>query len=271
MLSKRKGKGVVKIHEGVPTALCADHNFLRCYVIFLRLKSMYVGACLLNYRKRYDELASKLNISNSNLRKSIAFLKLKKFVFSKNDHLWLISSDKVSESLQVKIKGRYRIIADDNSESKIQTLAINENLNKQNEAIKSQYIKVELEKVYGNVQNIQHKAIKKLHRALSSIPMNEIKKRIYQQPSNYKGITAQATLSRQGIARILGYENKSTGSRIVKRLVALGYLEDVKVLHKIVMRGISEWNFKRLHFEGTYYWRSGKVFQAMPHSIYVIL
>ena len=271
MLSERKGKGVVKVHAGVPSQVCPDHEFLRSYSIFLRLKSLYTGGCLHNYRKRYDELASKLNISSSTLRKAVAFLKNKKFAISKGQHLWFISADKVSKHFEGHQSKGYKIFPDENTESKIQTLSIYENLTKQENAIKAQFIKVELEKVYGNVKNIQYKAIRKLHRALSALSMKEIKKRIYKQPTQYKGISAHATLSRQGLAKLLGYENKSTGSRIVKRLVGLGFLEDVKVLHKVVISGITEYSFRKLHFEGAFYWRAGKVFKAMPHSIYVKL
>ncbi len=271
MLSKRKGKGVVKVHAGVPSQVCPNHEFLRSYSIFLRLKSLYTGGCLHNYRKRYDELASKLNISSSTLRKAVAFLKNKKFAISKGQHLWFISADKVSMHFEGHKSKGYKIVPDGNTEYKLQTLSIHENITKQENAIKAQFIKVELEKVYGTVKNIQYKAIKKLHRALSLLPMKEIKKRIYQQPTQYKGITAHATLSRQGIAKLLGYENKSTGTRLVRRLVGLGFLDDVKVMHKVIISGISQGSFRRLHYEGALYWRNGKVFKAMPHSIYVNL
>jgi len=271
MLSKRKGKGVVKVHVGVPSQVCPDHEFLRYYSIYLRLKSLYVGGCIHNYRKRYDELSAKLNISTSTLRKAMAFLKNKKIAKTESSHLWFISSDKVSLILNGHKSQGYKIVPDENTVEKLQTLAIHENLKKQDNAIKAQFIKVELENVYGTVKNIQYKAIKKLHRALSLTPMKEIKKRIYKQPEDYKGIQAHATLSRQGIAKLLGYEHKSTGSRIVKRLVGLGFLDDVKVMHKVIISGISQVSFKRLHYEGAFYWRNGKVFKAMPHSIYVNL
>jgi hypothetical protein len=271
MLSKRIGRGVVKIHYGVATKVCPDHALLRSYAIFLRLKSLYVGGCIHNYRSRYDELALKLKISPSTLRNSISFLKNKKFAISKDKHLWLISTDKVSEHFGVNKGQGYRLNADEPIEYKIQTLAIHENINKQNEAIKTRFINAELESVYGTVKNIQFRVIKRLRKHLSSLTMKEIKKRIYHQPAKFKGISAHATLSRSGIANLLGYKNKSSGSRLVKKLVGFGFLKDLKTMHSVFISKISEFAFRKLHLNGPYYWKFGKVFKAKPNSIHVKL
>lgn len=271
MKSSSIRKGFVKIHQGVPTMASPDHAFLRFYSTFLRLKSLYVGGCIHNYRKRFDELANKLGISSSTVRNAIKYLQQIGFVFPEGNHLRFISADKVSNILKIKPQASYRIIADDSISYKIQTLALHENINKQNEAIKARFIKAELESVYGKVKNIQFRVVKKLRKHLASMPIEAIKKRIYRQPVKFKAISAHATLSRSGVAKVLGFKNKSSASRLIKILVSKGFLKDVKNMHRVIYNKISQSDFRKLHLESPYYWTLGKVFLAKPNSIYVKL
>jgi len=238
----------VSIPKGLSSAIIKDDELFRNIVIFYKLKSLYVGGIILQYKSRYEELRKKITqhydssdkikcISESTLRKSISYLKRQNLIKIENGNLLLASKNTLIAQHKVSRKKSYKLKTLDFSflKEKFQTLSIDENLQKQKFIVVHKITVKEIsdnegtihsEKIYKKIYNRRKKHIIKNFESYIEKYEKRFNLNISNLDFNKKHINPNITLSREKIAFNLNRKSKSTGSRITKKLKSYSYLND---------------------------------------------
>jgi hypothetical protein len=210
-----------------------------------KLKSLYVGGVILDYRKRYDELSKDplINCSQSNLRKYISILKELNYAWTDkaNKNLFLISKEYLKKEYEVsryshKIEVNQSNIGGCNLEYVMKGLSINENLERQKHVItkKLRDEKYDIVSTDKGQNYLDEKRDKKLLSFVKKDYDNLIdkkQKRYLKDLSqfNFKGINDTffpfQTLSRLGLSKCVGRKSKATGTRLMTKLKHMGLIE----------------------------------------------
>lgn len=247
-IKENKKVEFISIPNGLSSAIIGDDELFRNIVILYKLKALYVGGIVLNYKSRYNELRTKItqyydssdkikHISESTLRKSISYLKKEGLVKVENGNLLLASKNLLIEKYRVSRKKRTKLKTMDISflKEKIQTLSVDENLKKQKFIVVNKITVQEIseiegtihsEKIYKKIYNRRKKHIIQNFESYIEKYKKRFNFRISNLDFNKKKINPNITLSRQKVANVLNRKSKSTGSRIIKKLKGYSYIED---------------------------------------------
>lgn len=238
----------VSVPKGLSSAIIKDDELFRNIVIFYKLKSLYVGGIILNYKSRYEELRNKITqhydssdkikcISESTLRKSISYLKKENLIKIENGNLILVSKNVLVSKYKVSRKKNTKLKTLDFTflKEKFQTLSIDENLQKQKFVVVHKITVKEIsdnegtihsEKIYKKIYNRRKKHIMQNFESYIEKYEKRFNLRISNLDFNRKHINPNITLSREKIALSLNRKSKSTGSRVTKKLKSYSYLND---------------------------------------------
>lgn len=210
-----------------------------------KLKSLYIGGVILDYRKRYGELSKNplIDCSESNLRKYIKELKDLNYAWtdSSNKNLFLISKEYLKKEYEVsryshKIEVNQSNIGKSNLEYVMKALSINENLERQKHVITKKlrdekYDMVSKDKGQNYLDEKRDKKLLSFVKKDYENVLNRKQKRYLKDLSqlNFKGINDTffpfQTLSRLGLSKCIGRKSKSTGTRLMNKLKHMGLIE----------------------------------------------
>jgi hypothetical protein len=178
-------------------------------------------------------MATKLGISESNLRTKVNRLVRNGFCALENGNLIFISSKRFCELIDVPYSKGYHVEQLNAKEVSdyLKSFTIDHNETKQKHTIKKKYAKA---------LNVG------CHKRDFNIKLNAF----IQRGEQCKNVNPKITLSRKGIAKLMNRKSATTGSRIVKRLKSKGLLTDKAQFEK-VMPCKSKYDFLaiKLHFE----------------------
>ncbi len=212
-----------------------------------KLKALYVGGVILNYRKRYKELSDNpiIDCSESNLRKYIGQLKRLNYVFvdKDNKNLFLIGKNYLKEEFGVskyshKIEVNKSNLGKNNLEYVIKAISVNENLVRQKYVITRKLCNEKYDIKVGNEKEQKGSPDEKRDRKLLSyvkkdfdILLTRKQKRYLKslELHDFKSINDSffpfITLSRKGLSNCVKRKSKSTGSRLMLKLKEMGLVE----------------------------------------------
>lgn len=263
----------IKINKNLATLLAKDNQWLKALSVFYPLKFLYSGGIILNISKRYGEISSILDISESNLRKKIRFLKDQGFIEHKNNNLVFVSFDKIKTKFEIKTHKSHKLEYKNPKDFYIllKTLAIKENLEKQEFKLQERIILQELKK-FGKIQakSIRNKIRKKIKENIGFLT-EKLKQRepLYSLNNNYSKstINPDITLSRNKIAYLFGRKSKSSGSRFIKKAKTNGLiLRDEKRINKI-QSNVHHRIIRSLDLDSSYFIFKRNLYQRLSNNL----
>ena len=204
--------------------------------MYYKLKSLYKSGVIKNYTRRYKELAEHPNVNccESKLRASIKVLRDLGYVFKdKNKNLIFVSKGILKDEFNVS-RFSYKIECSEikNLELLFKGLVLAENLEQQKNNVIEKIVADEYSvgKEKGSPGSRNFNKIKKfVTKDLNSCLKRQQARYAYTVRNNLQSDNTNfypfITLSRKGIARKLCKRSKSTGSRYVKKLKDLGYID----------------------------------------------
>jgi len=244
--------------------------------VFYSLKYLYAGGIILNISKRYKEISTILEISETNLRNKTKFLIELGLITKENNNLIFAGFNKIQKILKISSYKSYRIEYNTPKELEIslKCVAIEENLRKQEYKLQEKILKEEIKR-FGNIQanNIIRKITQRLKKSI--IPLTEkYKKRepsySINKNSLEKQINPTTTLSRRGVAVLFDKKSKSTGSRFIKRIKERGLvLEDEKRID-LIQRKFNYNIFRSLDLDSSYFIYKNNLYQRLPNKLTLI-
>lgn len=195
--------------------------------IFYSLKSFYIGGSILNYRNRYKEICQTLGICESNLRQKIGALKKLGYITTDKKHLYLVSNERVTEQFEIYTKKKHKFNFTKNIKQAIESLAIEDNIQRQVYALKQKLVNKEV----ADAGIIDTRSFKKLRIHISKNLEQVCRAEFLRSKSDiindeYQHINTQTTLSRQGVANMLERKSKSTGRNRINKMRRAGYMSD---------------------------------------------
>lgn len=231
----------IKINKNLATLLAKDNQWLKALSVFYPLKFIYEGGVILNVSRRYSELSKFLEISESNLRNKIKFLRENGLIEVKDNNLFFISFNKIQKKFKIRTYKNHKLEYKKPKDFYIflKTVVIKENYEKQEYKLKQRIINKELKK-FGTIQakSIRNKIRKKISSNISFLTeQNKKREPLYSLDNNYKKntINAEITLSRNKIAELFGRKSKSSGTRFVSKVKSKGLvIKDEKRINRIL-------------------------------------
>jgi hypothetical protein len=280
-----KKTAFISIPRGLPTYICKDNSLLKTTTVFYQLKSLYKGGVIINYTSRYSDIANEFNISVSKLRNYIRVLLKKGWVKKENKNMILMSKRYISEGFNIS-KYCYKIKTTElcNLENIFKALAIQENYNKQEHLLKKRLIKkILLKETEG--ETCSSKGLKKLESNIKKRVTNNLEDlkqteylRFEENPVDSikkKLINPFITLSRKGVAKLLGRKSKSSGYRNITKLKKNNLVDD-QMNYLLIAKDISYNEYINLRYDYlsngyyiTYNKYDNKVYLRLANLIYL--
>lgn len=248
----------IRIHKELPSKIVENPRLIKAFAVFYGLKFIYVGGIIINITGRYDEIASKLGISQNNLRGKIKTLLELGLVKREGRNLWFAGFNQIGKTLQTKSKKSYKIGYTNVKalETIIKALAIENNLERQRHKVKEKIVNEELRR-YGKIEakTIRNK-IKKYIRKNILFYSEKYQKRVSSKSKNFFSkpkLNTDISISRMGIADMMGRISKSTGSRLVRKMKALNLLESDEKRIERVSNNVGDLITKYLDLDSSYF------------------
>lgn len=259
------------IFKGFPTSIISDKGTVKVMSVFFQLKSFYVGGSIHNYRSRYREITDLLKICDSTLRRRIGEMVSLGLVVNDGGNLVFAGRNKIKELFDLSGKSRkvYRLKFDEtkNIEKQIVALAIDENIRHQVYALRKKLVSDRIDKLALHDTRISGKLKRSGNSRFEYLSQVQLQRNIKSiLKGNTPKINAQTTLSRMGIATLLGMKSKSTGTRWANRLSFMGLIDDLENSVK-VKSGISYNSFKNMSLPGKFFFKNGSIYLRLCNSI----
>ena len=219
----------IRIYKSLSQKIVHDSNTIKLIALFSQLKSMYVGGIILNYTSRYKQLTAVLDISESTLRKRINQLTTMGLIKKEGKHISFIAHKKIKELFDLSPKLRkVNLFAFENTkqiQNKIIVTAINENLKQQKYKINKKILSQKIKRLAIQCSTIEENTYSFYAKRIDSLLENQIKRNLKTiKCGRIPKINTQATLSRQGVAKLLGRKSKATGTRWIRKLNQLNLI-----------------------------------------------
>lgn len=267
---------------GLAPVLAKNNRQLKAVAILYQLKSIYVGGIVLDYKKQLDVIADSFGYSKRKLTDYIKMLKEENLaVEDNNGRLSLRSSKHIAQYFGLGQTGFHKIMKSDlaDIETYIKALSIQENLKTQEHNLHAKIMQQEVKAKVGiiNPAALNPAANRRMRKVLrNSMPeliKNQQERYIqaittFQKPED--DIFPFITLSRQGIATAVSRKAKSTGHRLAKKMIKLGYITDKAVSYSAGSFTWTEYNLLQenvLGYNTSYTYKSGEIIKVMPNNI----
>ena len=267
---------------GLAPVLAKNNRQLKAAAILYQLKSLYVGGIILDYKKQLDVIADSFGYSKRKLTDYIKMLKEESLAFEDNNgRLSLRSSMYIAQHFGLGQTGFHKIKKSDLSdiETYIKALSIQENLKTQEYNLHAKIMQQEVKAKVGiiNPAALNPAANRRIRKVLrNSMPelIKNQQERYIQAITTFQkpeiNIFPFITLSRQGIASAVSRKSKSTGHRLAKKMIKLGYITDKAVSYSAGTYTWNEYNLLQenvLGYNASYTYKSGEIVKIMPNNI----
>lgn len=248
-----------------------DARWLKPMCVFYSLKTLYQGGIILNISKRYGELADRLDISETNLRSKVKFLKDNGLVYKDKNNLYFIGFNKIRSKFKLKTHKGDKIAYQKpkDLEIYIKSLVLKENLERQEHIVQKKIIREELRK-FGKIQakGALMKIRKKIKANISYLT-EKYKRRGFSDftHNGYRKINSDVSLSRQRISHIFGKKSKSTGTRFLTKAKNKGLVfEDLKRIEKTNVK-ITIGVLRKLDLDSSFFIFKNKLFKRYANKL----
>lgn len=248
----------IRIHRELPAKIVDNSKLLKALAVFYGLKFIYVGGIIINMTGRYKEISDKLKISPNNLRSKIKTLIEIGLIKKEGRNIFFSGFNQIGKTFNTKSNKSYRISYTDVKalEIIIKALAIENNLEKQRHKVKEKIIKEELRR-YGKIEakTIRNK-IKKYIRKNILFYSERYHKRVPSKSNNIfseNKLNTDISISRLGVAGLLGRVSKSTGSRAVNKMKNLNLLESDRKRIERVSRNVGGLITKYMDLDSSFF------------------
>lgn len=274
----------ISIPRGLPSVLVNQNTQLKAVAILYQLKSIYVGGVILDHRKQLQMIADSFGYSKRKLTDYIKILKEEGLAEEdlRNGNLLLRSSKFINTHFGLKEAGFHKVLKSElaNIEYVLKSLALEQNLRQQEHVLAEKIIHQEI--ANNTVGIIQAKSLSKAaNRRLRKAIKPELPRLLKQEQTRYTTaitdfqpshapIMPFVTLSRQGVAKTVNRKSKSTGHRLMKKLVKLGYMNDAQ--HNLTIGSYTYDEYQLLqknvvNYDFSYTYKNGEIKKVLPNNI----
>jgi DNA-binding Lrp family transcriptional regulator len=262
----------LKIHKELPEILVKDTTMLKSMGVFYSMKFLYVGGIIKDMTSRYGEIAERIGISPSNLRGKVKNLIGMGLVRKEGRNLLFAGHEEIGRAFKLKSKRGFRVSARNarELETVVKALALEVNFEKQRHRIREGIVSEELRR-YGKIEakGIRLKIRKYIRKNIGNYA-KKYTERVSPKPRNpfeTRKINTDITISRQGLADMVGRKSKSTGSRLIRRMGSLGLLEsDSKRVERVCSKANGH-VLKHLELDSSYFVFKGVLYKRKPNSV----
>lgn len=233
----------IRVIKGTAEAL-VHHDHFHELTVLLQLKALYTSNSIHNYRSRYNSIASILGVSESKLRKCVAFLKTEGLAWCERAgeriDLRLAGNEKIGKLFDTIKFRKHKINFDTNKnlETKLKAVILQQNLNRQVYIIR--------EKIVDKLGIKRGKNMRSKKMFYDAI--NNKVKALKTRPS--KGFPNPTTsISRLNIANLFNRVSSSTGQRWMNKFKQLNLIEIDKRQFEFLNVPYSNYSLKELTSE----------------------
>lgn len=201
------------------------------YAFVAILKSLHVGGTLKNYKKRTNHFANQIGCSTKTLSRRVKKLEELKWIYFDHGHLFIKSWENITNlligSYSLNKEGKKRIVR-----KSIEINATQQGVDAiRIECIKSNFLSQrskipELLADSGTDQKGDKTILKNL--GVTTLKMEQIRrnKDLQRKGRTVKVTNLDITLSREGIAKQLGFKSKSSAQNLIKRAISYGWIKE---------------------------------------------
>lgn len=248
----------IRIHKELPSRIVDNPKLIKAFAVFYGLKFIYVGGIIINITGRYEEIADRLGISPNNLRGKIKTLIELGLVKKEGRNICFAGFNQIGKTLETKSRKSYRISYTNVKalETIIKALAIENNLERQRHSVKEKIVKEELRR-YGKIEakTIRNKIRRYIRKNISFYSEKYHKRVSSKSKSTFSKpkLNTDISISRMGIADMMGRISKSTGSRLVRKMKTLNLLESDEKRIEMVSSNVGNLITKYLDLDSSYF------------------
>lgn len=252
--------------------LMKDAVMLRCMGVFYSMKFLYVGGIIKDITSRYGEIAERIGISESNLRSKVKTLTERGLLKRDGRNLLFAGFDQIGKTFQLKTKKSFRVShrGAKELETIMKALALEVNFEMQRHKVRERIVSEELKR-YGKIEakGIKAKIRKYIRKNIAHYAL-KYERRVSDNPRNPfipPKTNTDISISRQGLASMVGRKSKSTGSRLMKRMGSMGLLEsDSKRIERVC--GKADGNVLRhLELDSSYFIFKGVLYKRKTNAV----
>ena len=262
----------LKIHKELPEILVKDTRMLKSMGVFYSMKFLYVGGIIKDMTSRYGEIAERIGISPSNLRGKVKNLIGMGLVRKEGRNLLFAGHGEIGGVFKLKSKKGFRVSPRNARELEtiIKALALEANFEKQRHRIREGIVSEELRR-YGKIEakGIRMKIRKYIRKNIGNYA-KKYTERVSRKPRNpfeKRKINTDITISRQGLAHMVGRKSKSTGSRLFRKMGSLGLVEsDSKRVERVCPKADTN-VLRHLDLDSSYFIFKGSLYRRMVNSV----
>lgn len=262
----------IRIHKDLPVILLKDSPMLKSMGVFYSMKFLYVGGIIKDITSRYEEISDRIGISQSNLRGKVKHLIEKGLLRKEGRNLVFAGYDEIGRLFQLKTKKSFRISHRKAKELEtiIKALALEVNFERQRHKVRERIVSEELKR-YGKIEakGIRMKIRKYIRKNIGNYA-EKYNRRVSPNPRNpfvNCKVNTDISISRQGLAEMVGRKSKSTGSRIMRKMNSLGLLEaDRKRIDRICNK-VNPVILKHLELDSSFFVFKGSLYRRKVNSV----
>lgn len=252
-----------------------ENNLLNVLKFYYKLKTLTVHGAF----KENDFInicKDNLYISYNTAKKYKTLLIKNKFVFIKDNHIHLISYDKLWDLLNVpKFNDRYKLIytSNENFDNDIILAEIKFNLKKQEKKLQNKYINNELNLSLDTATNAKNKKLRKVLLCNMNSKLNISKQfqKIQTNLDSLLDINFQITLSCKGVANILGFKSQSKGHWMIKRMISLNKINSVAQRALLIAKNVSKIAFNSMQLDSSFFLtKNNNLMKFLPNLLTII-
>lgn len=262
----------IRIHRDLPGILLKDQTMLKCMSVFYSMKFLYVGGIIKDIPSRYGEIAGKIGISRSNLRGKVKILTERGLLKREGRNLVFAGFDEIGKRFQLKTKKSFRVShrGAKELETIMKALSLEVNFEMQRHKVRERIVSEELRR-YGKIEakGIKAKIRKHIRKNIAHYAV-KYNKRVSLNPGNPftpPKTNTDISISRQGLASMVGRKSKSTGSRLMRKMTCMGLVEtDSKRIERVCERADKDM-IRHLELDTSYFVFKGVLYRRRTNSV----
>lgn len=195
----------------IPELIIQDDDIFFDYCFYFALHNSHTGGVTKNYRSKFNEIASRLNIHPNTVRKYVGRICQRGWAWRSQKDLYTLSQGKLKEQFGLENKRcrRFSIHTIDFNEIKsaIRSKVIESNLIKQAYQIRIKDYHLLRRKLFGNIKAVN----------LTRGQENLIRKTLKYNSVNTKSKVSDITVSKRKIAQLINRKSPKTGTNFLRK------------------------------------------------------
>lgn len=262
----------IRIHRDLPDRILQDTSVLKGMSVFYSMKFLYVGGVIKDMPSRYREIAGRIGISQSNLRSKVRLLAEMGLVKRQGRNLTFAGFNEIGRIFNLKAKRSFRVshAGAKRMETIFKALSLEVNFERQRHKVRERIVNEELKR-YGKIEakGIQAKIRRHIRRNIAGYAERQERRASQHSPNRFehRGINTDITISRQGMADMMGRKSKSTGSRLLRRMSSMGLVEtDSKRVERICAKADRR-TLRHLELDSSFFLFKGSLYKRMANSV----